>query len=125
MMGGDSMEAENTEKKGSKRKVDLGQEMSGLKRFTSEMYFPRINLTARMQRAKVARDTQIVDLLADELLPVPLTEASRAALLTFLRAERSTLSLEDGKLLTAGVKGEEVLRRLAHLILSLPEAQLG
>jgi uncharacterized protein (DUF1800 family) len=125
MMGGDSMEAESPSKKGSKRKVDLGQEMSGLKRFTSEMYFPRINLTARMQRAKVARDTQIVDLLADELLPVPLTEASRAALLTFLRAERSTLSLEDGKLLTAGVKGEEVLRRLAHLILSLPEAQLG
>lgn len=125
MMGGDSMESGNAGKKGSKRKVDLGAEMSGLKRFTSEMYFPRINLTARMQRAKVSRDVQLVDTLADELLPVPLTEPSRIALLTFLRAERSTLSLEDGKLLTAGVKSEEILRRLAHLILSLPEAQLG
>ncbi len=31
----------------------------------------------------------------------------------------------DGKLLGAGPEVERVLRRLAHLILSLPEAQLG
>ena len=127
MMGGDAMSGADAKdaKKAGKRKVDLGPEMTGLQRMTNEMYFPRINLTARMQRAKVAGDMQIVDTLADELLPVPLSEPSRAALLAFLRAERSVLSLEDGRLLTAGVKCEEILRRLAHLILSLPEAQLG
>jgi len=131
-MGGDAMTAGGSradDKKGgkgaAKRRIDLGPEMGGLQRFTNEFYFPRINLTARMQRASAARDTQIVDQLGSELLPVPLSEASRAALLEFLRIERSGLALEDGKLLTAGVKAEDVLRRLAHLILSLPEAQLG
>ncbi|MCY3001337.1 MAG: DUF1800 domain-containing protein [Planctomycetota bacterium] len=132
-MGGDGMtggdaKADDKEKGGkraAKRRVDLGPEMGGLQRFTNEFYFPRINLTARMQRAGATRDPQIVDRLGDELLPVPLSETSRTALLNFLRIERSGLALEDGKLLTAGVKAEDVLRRLAHLILSLPEAQLG
>lgn len=137
-MGGDSMgsdvmsgggakpdDKEKGGKRAAKRKVDLGPEMGGLQRFTNEFYFPRINLTARMQRVGATRDTQIVDQLGSELLPVPLSEASRAALLEFLRIERSGLALEDGKLHTAGVKAEDTLRRLAHLILSLPEAQLG
>jgi len=122
MMGGDGL---SDAKEAGKRKVDLGAEMTGLQRMTNEMYFPRINLTARMQRAKAAGDMQIVDTLADELLPVPLSDESRAALLAFLRTERSVLSLEDGRLLSVGVKSETILRRLAHLILSLPEAQLG
>ena len=127
MTGGDTKPAENEKggKRAAKRKVDLGPEMGGLQRFTNEFYFPRINLTARMQRAGATRDPQIVDQLGAELLPVPLSETSRTALLNFLRIERSGLALEDGRLLTAGVKAEDVLRRLAHLILSLPEAQLG
>jgi len=106
-------------------KPEIGGELSALKRLTGEFYYPRMNLSARLARLDVATDAQIVDRLADELLPVALSSESRAALLEFLAGERKTLSIADGKLLESRSKAEEVLRRLAHLILSLPEAQLG
>jgi len=63
--------------------------------------------------------------MADELLPVGLTVESRAALVEFLENERRALDADDGRLLSVGVKAEGVLRRLAHVILSLPEAQVS
>ncbi|MCC7014335.1 MAG: DUF1800 domain-containing protein [Planctomycetes bacterium] len=138
MMGGDAMSGDSPSgaatgagtarpKRDAKReaKPDLGPEMGALKRLTGEFYYPRINLSARATRLGVSRDGALIEALCDELLPVPLSETSRIALLDFLRAERGALMLEDGKLLSAGAKAEDVLRRLAHLILSLPEAQLG
>jgi hypothetical protein len=128
-MSGDEMRPPVAEKsaKGDKKqaKPDLGQEMGALKRLTSEFYYPRVNLTARVKRLGSARDSAIIADLGDELLPVPLSETSRLALLDFLRTERSLLGVEDGALLGTGARAENVLRRLAHLILSLPEAQLG
>ena len=112
-----------TDKK--KAKPDLGPEMGALQRLTGEFYFPRINLSARLSRWGVAKDAEIVAALADELLPVPLSAESRVALLEFLATERTALSIREGKLLDARGKSEDLLRRLAHLILSLPEAQLG
>jgi uncharacterized protein (DUF1800 family) len=106
-------------------KPEIGGELSALKRMTGEFYYPRINLSARLARLNVASDAQIVDRLADELLPVALSSESRAALLEFLGSERKALAIADGKLLDTRGKSEDVLRRLAHLILSLPEAQLG
>jgi uncharacterized protein (DUF1800 family) len=106
-------------------KPEIGGELSALKRLTGEFYYPRLNLGARLSRLDAASDAQIVDKLADELLPVALSGESRAALLEFLAGERKTLSIADGKLLDSRAKAEDVLRRLAHLILSLPEAQLG
>jgi uncharacterized protein (DUF1800 family) len=126
-MDGADAKPKKPEKKAEKKgaKVDLGPEMGAMKRLTGEFYYPRINLSARMTRIGAQRDGTIVDMLCDELLPVPLSETSRIALLEFLRAERGGLHVEDGKLLATGTKAENVLRRLAHLILSLPEAQLG
>jgi hypothetical protein len=43
----------------------------------------------------------------------------------FLASERKERKIADGKLLDRGGESERILRRLAHLILSLPEAQLG
>ncbi len=121
--GDDSMTKREARKE---KKVDLGQDMSAMRRLLGAVYFPRLNLTARAARANARSDAQIVDLLADELLPVELTTASRAPLIGFLEMERAMLgNVADGKLLDAGTKAESVLRRLAHLILSLPEAQLG
>jgi hypothetical protein len=42
-----------------------------------------------------------------------------------LAGERVMLGLRDGEFLKGGAPAERVLRRMAHLILSLPEAQLG
>jgi hypothetical protein len=43
----------------------------------------------------------------------------------FVADERNQLKVADGKLLDQRGDSERILRRLAHLILSLPEAQLG
>jgi hypothetical protein len=104
---------------------DLGREMGAMKKLLGGAWYPRIHLTARLQRLGAATDAQIVDVLADELLPTPLTGESRAALLEFLAGERAAAHVDDGKLLGANPDVERLLRRLAHLILSLPEAQLG
>ncbi len=130
-MMGDSMGAATGGASGAKRpagadkKVDLGPELGAMKRMLGTVYYPRINLTARVSRAGVASDGQIIDFLADELLPIALTPLSRAALVEFLESERRQLDVDDGRLLGAGVKTEGVLRRLAHLVLSLPEAQVN
>jgi len=130
-MGGDSMSGAPAKRaarpKADKKpaKVELGPELSAMKRLTGELYYPRLNLSARVTRANAFKDAAMIDTLADELLPVRLSETSRVALLAFLKSERASLGVEDGRLLSVGTKAENVLRRLAHLILSLPEAQLG
>jgi hypothetical protein len=91
----------------------------------NDAYAPAIHLTVRCGRLGVKTDEAIVDALADELLAVPLTRESRATLVEFLRAQRTALEIADGGLLDAREHSESLLRRLAHLILSLPEAQLS
>lgn len=124
-MMGDSMGPKPASGGDKDKKVDLGPELSAMKRMLGTVYYPRINLSARVSRAGLASDGEIIDFLADELLPVALTPLSRAALVEFLENERRQLDVDDGRLLSAGVKAEGVLRRLAHLILSLPEAQVS
>jgi len=63
--------------------------------------------------------------MLDDLLAIRAPADTRALVVAFLARERTRLKLADGKLLDAGPEAERVLRRLAHLIYSLPEAQLG
>lgn len=85
---------------------------------------PTLNFTARLQRLGHTSDEAIVDYVLDELLAIRAPEDTRAKLLGFMTNERVQLSIRDGHLLDAGPAAERVLRRLAHLVLSLPEAQL-
>ena len=87
-------------------------------------YAPRINLVARLQRRGAASDRAIVDVLLDELLAIEAPDATREELVRRLRRERRKRSIEPGELLEEGERAERILRRLAHGILSLPEAQL-
>ncbi|MCC6407441.1 MAG: DUF1800 domain-containing protein [Planctomycetes bacterium] len=114
-----------TKKKNAPGKAGLNGELGQMSRMLSDGYVPAINLCVRMQRAGAQSDAAIVERLADELLAVALTPESRAGLVEFLAAERETLGVADGGLLAAGRGAESLLRRLAHLILSLPEAQLS
>lgn len=128
MMDGDSMtgatmEAEGGAGKKAKR-PSLGPELRAVQRYLANGYWPSINLGVRCERAGARSDEEIVGFLCDELLAVGVSRESRAALLRFLDVEREELAVADGELASAGRSGEHVLRRLAHLILSLPEAQL-
>ena len=101
----------------------LGAELGGLRRL-GELYRPSLNLSARCARAGAAGDAAILGHLCSELLAVEVTAPSRAVLARFLAQERGSLGVADGKLLEHQPGAEKLLRRLAHLILSLPEAQL-
>ena len=83
-----------------------------------------MNLTARLRRQGARTDAAIVDALGDELLAVTLEAQTRAELLEFLAEQRHGEGLEDGALLDDPFTAEPLLRRLAHLLLSSPEAQL-
>jgi uncharacterized protein (DUF1800 family) len=101
-----------------------GADMGAYKRMLGKSYWPRINLTERCRRLRATSDEEIVDLLCAELLAVDVTPEGRSTLLYFVRSESAELGGEPGELLELGYEGERLLRRLAHLILSLPEAQL-
>ena len=101
------------------------RELGGMRKvLDGKHYWPDINLTARCQEAGARTDREIAALLCDELLAVEASDASREALEDFLAAERVELRRSNGALLKAGPESEHALRRLAHLVLSLPEAQL-
>jgi len=85
---------------------------------------PNLNLTARMQRAGATTDEAVVDALARELLGVELTARTRGELLAFLAEERAAKSLPADLWAKPSSESEPLARRLAHLVLSLPEAQL-
>jgi hypothetical protein len=96
-----------------------------LKRLELSGWGPTINFTSRMQRAGATTDAQIVARMLDELLAIEAPRDTHQSLTEYLARERALLDVRDGHLFDAGAGGEKLLRRLAHLILSLPEAQLG
>lgn len=99
---------------------ELG-ELKGLQRLD---WRPRLNLAAELNYAAVRGDQEVVDALLDRLLAVEVSAATRAELLLLVSREREALGLEEGELLEEEWRAEPLLRRVAHVILSLPEAQL-
>ena len=104
-----------------------------LARFSQSTFRPHIHLGERMRRAGARSDGEVVDALCRDLLAVPVSEQSRQALLEFLSREQDTAPPDSprGNKLTRRLPRpdpesirERSLRRLAHLVLSLPEAQL-
>jgi uncharacterized protein (DUF1800 family) len=96
-----------------------------LRRVQDAGWAPSLNFSARLRRAGAKTDAEIVGLMLEDLLAVPAPADTRAKLESFLAGERVVLGLGNGHLLEGGFEAETVLRRLAHLVLSLPEAQLG
>jgi len=86
---------------------------------------PRLNLTARLRLAGLATDAELVDRLLDELLAVEASPETRAWLLAHVAAQRHARAIEVERLTDGGDEAERLLRELAHLILSQPEAQLN
>lgn len=84
-----------------------------------------LHFTGRMQAVGARTDAQIVDRMCEDLLAIRVPDDTRQKLREHLTQERALLGARDGALLDAGDPCEHLLRRLAHLILSLPEAQLS
>jgi uncharacterized protein (DUF1800 family) len=102
-------------------------EMSTIARAMSRFeYKPRLNLRARLSEAEAFTDARVVDVMLRELLAIEVPTESAEPLITWFQAEREALELPEEALLRRRKRGiEDLLRRLAHKILSLPEAQLG
>jgi hypothetical protein len=105
--------------------MGLMREYWMVKKFQALEYKPQINLTSRLQLRGVRSDMEIAREMAEELLAIAPPPEILRTLESFLNRERQVWGAKDGFLLTIGTEAEHILRRLAHLILSLPEAQLG
>jgi len=82
-------------------------------------------LTAEARRAGKMSDESLAKWLSSELLAIPYSPESTREAYEYVRAEREKAGVAEGALLDAGDKGEAILRGLAHVILSLPEAQMN
>lgn len=74
-----------------------------------------------------ATDEVLARWLTEELLAVPYSPESTREAFDYLRGAREKAGIAEGALLAAdaGPQAEAILRGLAHVILSLPEAQLN
>jgi hypothetical protein len=80
----------------------------------------RIDLTAMVIGAGCKNSADVVDYFGRRFLRVPMDGATRAQLIDFLNRELATDNLEQ-----AQTYMEDPLRVLLHLIMSMPEYQLG
>jgi hypothetical protein len=96
-----------------------------MKRVVDAGWSPTLNFSARMTRQGAKTDAQIVEAMLSDLLACEAPHDTLERMLSYLAGERVMLGLRDGEFLKGGAPAERVLRRMAHLILSLPEAQLG
>jgi hypothetical protein len=83
-----------------------------------------LNLGALVETQGARSDAEIVDVLLAELLAIEAPAETRALVVEHFRAERKEAGLPEGRIFRRRPAAEELLRRIAHLILSLPEAQL-
>jgi hypothetical protein len=106
------------------RRRGAAQLVQALRRIEASGWRPNPNFTARMQKSGAKTDAAIADRMLDDLLGIAAPPDTRARMQAFVAKEREKLGARDGALLDQGLEGENVLRRLAHLIFSMPEAQL-
>jgi uncharacterized protein (DUF1800 family) len=85
---------------------------------------PRIFLAARLADPGAGGDRQMVSALVDEVLAVPVSEQTRAYLVDLLKEEREARGISTEDMRDDPRRSEPLLRRIAHLALCLPEAQL-
>lgn len=80
----------------------------------------QVDLTGMVKAQKLATTTQVVDYLLARFLRTTADSADRMRLIEFLNSELGTDKVSDAESYL-----EEPLRLLLHLIMSLPEYQLG
>jgi uncharacterized membrane protein YheB (UPF0754 family) len=84
-----------------------------------------MSLSSRMTLNKKRKDDSMIEYLTSELLAVSISDNTRGYLVELLAQRRETFDVKNGHLLQDNQVAEHVLRDMAHVILSLPEAQLN
>ncbi len=105
-------------------KDELPKEISRLVNALGKDYQPVLNLSYRLNRRKIEGDERIVAVMLDDLLAIQVPGDTRSRLLEHFRLVREQAGIEESEFIQ-DPRAELILRQLAHLILSLPEAQLG
>jgi uncharacterized protein (DUF1800 family) len=82
---------------------------------------PKLRLDDFLRERKASTPAQAVAVLCDHFLSVPVSDDARASLEKFLVDDLGA----DEAFSTEGILAGRKLQKLVHLILSLPEAQLG
>ena len=85
---------------------------------------PRVSFSRVLRQRELASDAELASALSEMLLATPVTPAVQNSVEAFLVAERRAAGVPNGALLERAAVGEPCLRRTAHYVLSLPEAQL-
>lgn len=101
------------------------REISRLLQSLGNGYEPIVNLNYPIRRRGVVGDERVVAVLLEDLLAIEPPADTRLRLARWLRSERAHARLTEEDFVARPDLAEPILRRLAHLILSLPEAQLG
>ena len=88
---------------------------------------PQVSLVEQAHKAMAVGDARIAAWMAGELLSieVSLDSGVRNAIAAFVAREREAAGITEQAQLLGHAQAEDVLRRTAHFVLSLPEAQLN
>ncbi|MBL8862925.1 MAG: DUF1800 domain-containing protein [Planctomycetes bacterium] len=86
---------------------------------------PGADLRARLAASGARTDAEVAAWLLEEWLPGPPARGTPRVVSGWIASERATRGLLAGAWLDDDVARTELLRALAHLIFSLPEAHLG
>ncbi|MCK6448420.1 MAG: DUF1800 domain-containing protein [Planctomycetes bacterium] len=86
---------------------------------------PALDLAGSLARAGARTDDAAIDWMLSTWLSIEPPAETRAVLAQNLALARRETPLGDAPLADGGPEAEKVLRRLAHVVFSLPEAQLN
>ncbi len=93
--------------------------------FQSKGKRPSISFAGRIKRHGDRSDQELVEYLCSGLLAIEAPLETQRMLVAALRSEREAAGVKEGKWHRHPEEADAVFRKIAHLILSLPEAQLG
>ena len=91
----------------------------------SERWQPPPSLLDRIARLERASDERLAAFLLQTWLSIPPPTDTIELVAEFVRCEREAMGASEGALDPSSPEFVALLRRLAHLIFSLPEAQLS
>jgi hypothetical protein len=122
----DPQEASTSQGFSANVRLQLGDPatVEALAHHTGHGHGPELEFVGQLSRAGLTSDRQVVDFMLDQLLAVDPPRDSRRRLHTLLSGQCRALGLEDGDVSHGGSPAQDLLRHLAHVILSLPEANL-
>jgi hypothetical protein len=110
--------------------ADLGEHVAdgGITRMVRALdkvgYRPSLNLSARFARRGLVETGEVAAALVEELLAIEPTNSAVQEITAYLRAAGDSLGIPPDEFLSRRHDVEPLLRRAAHLVLALPEAQL-